>query len=155
MKVFFAVLIFAIIILLAGYWLGARLAAESRVMAVNSSLENNQLAACPPTPNCVNSDSTPADEAHFIIPIADADGTRWAKLLTTINSMEGAKLVTFTDDYAYFTFTTKLLGFVDDVEFHNRPDDKLIAVRSASRVGKSDLGLNRRRVEEIRVALGL
>jgi uncharacterized protein (DUF1499 family) len=94
-------------------------------------------------------------DSHFIVPIADEDGTRWRKLVQIVEKFEGADLVLSTDNYAYFTFTTKHLGFVDDVEFHYRPIEQLIAVRSASRVGKFDFGINRRRVEEIRVALGL
>ena len=155
MKVFFATLLTIAILLAAGYWLANKLAAESRAMGVSSSLSNGLLWPCPSAVfNCVNSDSQPTD-SHFIIPISDPDGTRWAKLVATVDAMEGAELVLSTDDYAYFTFTTKFLRFMDDVEFHNRPADRLIAVRSASRVGKSDLGTNRRRIEDIRVALGL
>ncbi|MES2624498.1 MAG: DUF1499 domain-containing protein [Pseudomonadota bacterium] len=154
MKSFFAVL-FAVAILVAlGYFGGNKLAADSRVMTVRSSLDNNELAPCPPEPNCVNSDSMPTD-SHFIVPISDTDGTRWAKLVATVGKMEGAQLVLSTDNYAYFTFTTKLFGFMNDVEFYRRPAAGLIAIRSASRVGMLDLGTNRRRLEDIRVALGL
>ena len=154
MKIFFGVLLLLAVVVGTGYWAANKLAADSRAITVKSSLENNELAPCPGAPNCVNSDSQPTDD-HFIVPIADSDGTRWAKLVTIVGNMEGAELVLSTDDYAYFTFTTKYLHFMNDVEFHNRPRDQIIAVRSASRVGKSDLGINRRRVEGIRLALGL
>jgi uncharacterized protein (DUF1499 family) len=154
MKTFFATIVMLAILGAGGYWLVQQLAAESREISINSSLINDNLVPCPGGFTCVNSDSMPTD-SHFIIPIADEDGTRWSKLVQTVEKFEGADLVLSTDNYVYFTFTTKHLGFVDDVEFHNRPVEKLIAVRSSSRVGKFDFGINRRRVEEIRVALGL
>src|SRR5688572_8078684 len=154
MKTFFATILMLAVLGAGGYWLVQQLAAESREISINSSLINDKLLPCPAGFTCVNSDSMPTD-SHFIVPIADEDGTRWRKLVQTVDKMEGADLVLSTNDYAYFTFTSKRLGFVDDVEFHHRPAEQLIAVRSASRVGKFDFGINRRRVEEIRVALGL
>ncbi|MFP3434908.1 DUF1499 domain-containing protein, partial [Paraburkholderia sp. SIMBA_061] len=53
----------------------------------------------------------------------------------------------------YAEFKSKLMGFVDDVEFHKDDVNQVINVRSASRLGKSDLGVNRKRVEEIRQQL--
>lgn len=154
MKTFFAAFLIIALVAAGGYRLVRQLAAESREISVNSSLIGDNLLPCPAAFNCVNSDSMPTD-SHFIVPISDEDGTRWSKLVRTVDNMEGAELVLSTDNYAYFTFTVKHLNFVDDVEFHNRPVEKLIAVRSASRVGKIDLGNNRRRVENIRAALGL
>jgi uncharacterized protein (DUF1499 family) len=46
-----------------------------------------------------------------------------------------------------------VFGFVDDLELHLRPAEKLIAVRSAARLGHSDLGVNRKRVEGLRAVL--
>jgi uncharacterized protein (DUF1499 family) len=155
MKTFFPVLLLKLAALMAGgYWIVRQLAAESREIAVSSSLSNDHLWPCPATFTCVNSDSMPTD-SHFIVPIADEDGARWAKLVRVVDNMEGSELVVATDNYVYFTFTTPYLGFVDDIEFHNRPAENLIAVRSAARVGMIDLGNNRRRVEAIRVELGL
>jgi uncharacterized protein (DUF1499 family) len=75
------------------------------------------------------------------------------KLEAVIAAMPGAKLIEKRDDYLYAQFTTRLLKFVDDVEFWVSPTDKVVHVRSASRVGRKDFGVNRARVEAIRAAL--
>jgi uncharacterized protein (DUF1499 family) len=61
--------------------------------------------------------------------------------------------VTETENYLYVEFTSPLMGFVDDVEFHLNKDKSAFEVRSASRLGESDLGVNRKRVESIRAML--
>ncbi len=58
-----------------------------------------------------------------------------------------------TDDYLHAECSSAVFGFVDDLELHLRPAEKLIAVRSASRVGHSDFGVNRKRVEQLRSLL--
>ena len=62
-------------------------------------------------------------------------------------------IVTQTAEYLYAEYQTALLGFVDDVEFWFPPEDGIIHVRSASRLGSSDFGVNRQRIEEIRARL--
>jgi uncharacterized protein (DUF1499 family) len=64
--------------------------------------------------------------------------------------MERTNIITETDNYLYAEFTSKLMGFVDDVEFLLDDSAKVIHVRSASRLGQSDLGVNRKRIEAIR-----
>jgi uncharacterized protein (DUF1499 family) len=68
-------------------------------------------------------------------------------------AMPGAKLVEVRDDYLYAQFTSRVLGFVDDTEFWLDPTAQVVQVRSASRVGRKDFGVNRARVERIRAAL--
>lgn len=63
------------------------------------------------------------------------------------------KIVQTTEDYIRAESSSKLLGFVDDLEFYLPQDAKVIQVRSAARLGESDLGVNRRRIEQIRLAL--
>lgn len=76
-----------------------------------------------------------------------------AKLETIVSQMPGAKIVKSEPDYLYAQFTTRWMKFVDDVEFWYDPVAQVIQVRSASRVGKGDLGVNRKRVEAVRTAL--
>jgi len=76
-----------------------------------------------------------------------------AKIKAIVEGMEGAKLITSTPDYLYAQYTTPLMKFVDDVEFWFDPVANVIQVRSASRIGKGDRGLNRKRVEAVRAAL--
>lgn len=76
-----------------------------------------------------------------------------AKIKAIVEGMEGAKLITSAPDYLYAQYTTTLMKFVDDVEFWFDPAANVIQVRSASRIGKGDRGLNRKRVEAVRAAL--
>lgn len=73
------------------------------------------------------------------------------KLSKIILSMAGTKIIAQQDGYLYAEFKTSFFGFIDDVEFHVNESANRIEVRSASRLGYSDLGLNRSRVESIRV----
>jgi len=115
-------------------------------------VRDGRLAPCPASPNCVTSDA--ADDTHRIAPLA-CRGSREAALATlakVVAAQPGATIVVRRDDYLYATFETPLLGFVDDVEFAALPDRPAIDVRSASRLGYSDLGTNRRRIEAVRAA---
>jgi len=76
-----------------------------------------------------------------------------AKIKAIVEGMDGAKVVKSEPGYLYAQFTTRLMKFVDDVEFWFDPAANVIQVRSASRVGRGDLGVNRRRVEAVRAAL--
>lgn len=77
-----------------------------------------------------------------------------ARIRSIVEAMPGAKIVKSDADYLYAQFTTPLMKFVDDVEFWYDPAAKAIQARSASRVGKSDMGVNRKRIEAVRTALG-
>lgn len=75
------------------------------------------------------------------------------KLKGIVEGMDGAKLISHAPDYLYAQYTTTLMKYVDDVEFWFDPTANAIQVRSSSRLGKSDLGLNRKRIEAVRAAL--
>jgi uncharacterized protein (DUF1499 family) len=64
--------------------------------------------------------------------------------------MDGAQVVKREADYLYATFTTKLMKYTDDVEFWIDPQTSVVQVRSASRLGRKDFGVNRARIEAIR-----
>ena len=114
---------------------------------------SGQLAPCPRTPNCVNSFSQ--DATHSIEPLTyqSTSTEAMAHLKTVIQNMERTKIITETNNYLYAEFKSKLMGFVDDVEFLMDDSAKVIHVRSASRLGESDLGVNRQRIETIRAKL--
>lgn len=76
-----------------------------------------------------------------------------ARISAIVQAMAGAKIVKSDADYLYAQFTTPLMKYVDDVEFWADPAAQVVQVRSASRLGKSDLGLNRKRIEALRAAL--
>ena len=111
------------------------------------------LAPCPSSPNCVSSDA--ADEAQrvnaFALSASPADS--WRVILEEVAALPRTTVVKETANYLHAQCTSALFGFVDDLELHLRTSDKIVAIRSASRVGYSDLGVNRRRVERLREAL--
>ncbi len=116
----------------------------------NLGLKNQLLSPCPGTPNCVSSQEKKSQ--HRIQPINFDGSLELAKqrLYRVINSMRGTRIITQEDVYWHVEFTTQLLRFIDDVEFYFDESQSLIHVRSASRQGYWDLGVNRRRVETIR-----
>lgn len=117
----------------------------------NLGVKNGQLSPCPGSPNCVVSQGRP-DAEHAIDPIAysgDA-ASALARLETVITEMPRTAIIEKTDTYLYAEFTSQLMGYVDDVEFYLDPTAAVIQVRSASRLGQSDLGVNRKRIEAIR-----
>ncbi len=118
-------------------------------------VNNGKLTACLATPNCVSSQAPPSDSQHAIAPIEMSGDvpTTIAALKRVIQAMPRTNIIKETNNYLYVEFTSKLMKFVDDVEFYLDNDTKMIQVRSASRLGESDLGVNRQRIEEIRSKL--
>ncbi len=112
------------------------------------------------TPNSVSSQAVLyADhpQRHYAdigpLPVQGDGPATLARIKTIVAGMHGARVVSSEPDYLYAQFTTPLLKFVDDVEFWFDPAAKVIHVRSASRIGRGDLGENRRRIEAVRIAL--
>jgi uncharacterized protein (DUF1499 family) len=116
-------------------------------------LHDGRLQPCPASPNCVSSDA--ADATHRVEPfdLVGEPQAAWQVLQDTVRAFPRTAIMTVTPDYLHAEFRSFLFRFVDDVEFHLRPAEGIIAVRSASRVGYSDLGVNRERVENLRQAL--
>jgi uncharacterized protein (DUF1499 family) len=76
-----------------------------------------------------------------------------AQIKRIAETMPGATVVESRSDYLYVQFTTRLMKFVDDAEFWFDPASGAVQLRSASRVGRKDFGVNRARIESIRQAL--
>jgi uncharacterized protein (DUF1499 family) len=87
------------------------------------------------------------------LPIIDDASTTLARIRGIVEAMNGAEIITSDEHYLYVQFTTRIMKFVDDAEFWFDPVANVIQVRSASRLGKSDLGVNRKRIETIRQQL--
>jgi uncharacterized protein (DUF1499 family) len=119
---------------------------------VGPGLADGQLAACPNKPNCVSSQAAPSDRRHYIEALTYSDGPAQARerFEQTIAGMPSARVVVREANYWRAEFTSRLWRFVDDVEFLFDDDARRIDIRSASRVGYGDFGVNRRRIEEIR-----
>ncbi|PSR19412.1 DUF1499 domain-containing protein [filamentous cyanobacterium CCP3] len=117
----------------------------------NLGVKAGKLAPCPDSPNCVVSQGD-TDAEHAIAPLSYSGdpAQAMAQLAAIVTAMPRTTIVESTDNYLYAEFASKLMGFVDDVEFYLDPAESVIQVRSASRLGKSDLGVNRQRIEAIR-----
>jgi uncharacterized protein (DUF1499 family) len=121
--------------------------------ASNLGIENGALSPCPQSPNCVVSQN--ADEAHYIAPLVyhtDLDKAREI-VLKVLTAVPRTQAIAQTPNYIQAESKSRIFDFIDDLEFYFPDKEKVIHVRSASRVGESDLGVNRRRVEQIRLAL--
>lgn len=114
-------------------------------------LQGGHLQPCPATPNCVCSEYQ--DQIAYIEPLLYTTTTEqaWAKLKRVI-SETGGTVITEEAGYLRLAYKTPLLRYIDDVEFRLDNTTRRIHVRSASRVGQSDMGANRKRVEKIRLA---
>ncbi len=128
--------------------LAAILAACAGERPKNLGVKDGGLAACPSSPNCVSSFA--AEEGHRIAPFSfnDEPAVAFARLTQMIRQRSDATIIEERSDYLRVELRTTL--FVDDAEFLLDGEKKVIHLRSASRLGYSDLGKNRRRVEEIR-----
>jgi uncharacterized protein (DUF1499 family) len=105
------------------------------------------LAPCPDSPNCVC--SCEIRDSHAVAPVT---GTL-NDVRRALSGMPRVNIVSDADGYLHAEFTTRLMRYVDDVEFLEDSAAGVVHIRSASRVGHSDLGLNRKRVEAIRDAV--
>ncbi|MGH0034675.1 MAG: DUF1499 domain-containing protein [Myxococcota bacterium] len=116
-------------------------------------VRDGALAPCPASPNCVS--SAAGDAEHAIEPLAfEGDpAVAWAAARSAVRELPRTRIVLESEGYLHAESSSALFGFVDDLELWLRPEAGHIAVRSASRVGYSDLGVNRERVEALRTAL--
>jgi uncharacterized protein (DUF1499 family) len=112
-------------------------------------VKDGRLMPCPNSPNCVSSYET--DAPHYTEPLTYIGSRESARntVLSILDGMPDAKIVASQDDYIHVEFTSKIFRFVDDVEFQFVEAQPSIQVRSASRVGYSDLGVNRKRMDQI------
>jgi len=108
-----------------------------------------RLPACPESPNCVSTQATRADQKMEPIRVSGDPAEAFQRLVKLVQGQTRTKLVEQTENYAHFECSTLVFRFVDDVQFLLDREEGLIHFRSASRVGHSDLGTNRRRMTSI------
>jgi uncharacterized protein (DUF1499 family) len=121
----------------------------------NLGVKDGRLAPPKRTPNSVSSQADPADAEHYIAPIpfkGDAPAAM-AAVRKAVEGMEGSTVIRQDGDYLYAEYRTKIMRFVDDVEFVFDAKAVLIHVRSASRLGRRDFGVNRARIEALRARI--
>jgi uncharacterized protein (DUF1499 family) len=113
----------------------------------NLGVRDGRLAPCKRSPNCVSSQADPSDPEHYIAPIHGS----MAAARSAVESFHRTRIIKNEKDYLYAEFRTLLLRYVDDVEFFF--DGRVLQVRSCSRLGRRDFGVNRKRVEALRALI--
>ncbi|MCZ8344188.1 MAG: DUF1499 domain-containing protein [Leptospira sp.] len=114
-------------------------------------IKQGKLKACPSTPNCVSSQTDSKDEEHYLagVPYKKTTPEAMAILKERILNHPRTSIIIEEKNYIYTEFTTLIMRYVDDVEFYFDENSKILHFRSASRLGKSDLGLNRKRINTL------
>jgi uncharacterized protein (DUF1499 family) len=141
------------VITMMSLFIGFGLAACSAPRPGGLGITNGKLAPCPASPNCVSSQAIDAEHRVEPMPYTIARTEALATAKAVIVATPRTKLVSTSDDYLHAEYTSLIFRFVDDLELWFDDAAKLIHVRSASRVGRSDLGVNRKRVEHLRELL--
>jgi uncharacterized protein (DUF1499 family) len=118
-----------------------------------SNLNNDRLDGCPSSPNCVSSEALDAEHAVAPLHLTGDPQKAWKAITKIVGQMPRHTIVEHTNHYLHVECKSRLFRFVDDLELLLDPATMVIAIRSAARVGKSDLGVNRRRVEALRKKL--
>jgi uncharacterized protein (DUF1499 family) len=118
----------------------------------NLGVKNGQLAPCPASPNCVCTHAE--DDEHAIEPLRfiGTPAEAMAKLKQALDMLPRKQVVTETPDYLHVECWSLIFRYTDDVEFLIDGPIQTIQFRSASRIGRSDFGVNRARMEAIRKA---
>lgn len=134
-------------VILGCLWLGAVVLNQFSKPAAPLGVTDGKLAPCPDSPNCVSTQSTQPDKQMEAISFQGPANEAMARIENTLNQMGSIRVATSEDNYLHATATTALLRYIDDVEFYFDAQEQLIHFRSASRIGYSDLGVNRARME--------
>lgn len=119
-------------------------------MAQSNEVFAGRFEPCPDTPNCVSSQANTADEEHYLAPLSvsgDAN-TLMTKAIEVLTEMPRTKLVERSRVYARLEARSLIFRFVDDIELYLDTEKGLLHMRSAARLGHSDLGVNRKRMNK-------
>ena len=116
----------------------------------NLGVHDGRLTGCPDSPNCVSTQAE--DHDHWIAPLTylGDDGVVVETLVRIVDQLPRTRVIRKTQDYLYVEFRSAFFRFIDDVEFFVEAESGRVHLRSASRVGHSDMGVNRERIELIR-----
>ena len=108
---------------------------------------------CPSSPNCVSSEAS--TRRHYVAPfrlaVGEAEG--WRAVRRAVADLPRTSIVDEGKYYVHAECRSRLFGFVDDLELRLVESQGIVAIRSSARVGYSDLGVNRKRVERLRQEL--
>lgn len=147
-KILIVLAILPLLVLICFFILGF----YSKTVKNNYGIIEDELRPCPESPNCVSSQDK--KQTHYIEPIkVESVKSSIQILVNHFNKNPSYSLQQVSNNYLHVIFKSKIFGFRDDVEFFGDPKNNLLHVRSASRVGRSDLNANRKRVENLREVL--
>lgn len=118
----------------------------------NLGVENGQLAPCPNTPNCVSTQLAPPEQHMAPIPFSGSAEEAQDRIRAILEEMPRTEIIEDEDGYIAAVVRSQMFAFPDDVEFVINDDLKVIHFRSASRLGRGDMGVNRKRMEDFREA---
>jgi uncharacterized protein (DUF1499 family) len=118
-----------------------------------NDIDHERLTACPSLPNCVSSEAQDAKHAIAPLILKGDPTTGWEAVVKVVDQLPRSEIVEATNRYLHVECKSRIFRFIDDLELLLNPVTRVIAIRSAARVGKSDLGVNRRRVETLRKKL--
>lgn len=124
------------------------------VAMVTTTSQAQTLPTCPDSPNCVSSQANQSDTTHYIAPFKITDPAKVWQALEQALLQQGRTVITDkTEEVIKAEVTSLLFRFVDDVDVILDASNQIINIRSASRTGYSDFGVNRKRIEALRLAL--
>lgn len=142
-----------IVVLLVGFFSYVTI---SNKLPEGLGVTEGELLPCPPSPNCVSTQASPEEDSeHHVDPIVYTDDRMKTQLLieSYMLGKGNAHLVSSSLGYVHFEVKSPLIGYIDDVEFYLPAADSVVHIRSASRIGYSDFGVNRERVRQIQSLL--
>ncbi len=144
MKIF-SIILLVLVLLVIGRLIYLSMASKTP----ETKLVNGLLRPCPGTPNCVSSEKSKNSGKIAPFTYTGSGKEAWSRLNIAVEKSGG--VVKASDEtYLRAIYTSRIFRFVDDMEFRLDPEKQIIHVRSGSRVGKSDLGVNRKNVENVR-----
>jgi uncharacterized protein (DUF1499 family) len=143
-----AVIVRVGMLLLAIGWMGC-----GGRMPESIGVDNGLFVACPDKPNCVSSFAGDASHQIAALEIEGSADAAWNGLQELVVNTPRVEIVASSENYIHAVYTSAVMRYRDDVEFLLRRGERDIAVRSASRVGHGDMGVNRNRIEAIRETL--
>jgi uncharacterized protein (DUF1499 family) len=116
-------------------------------------LQNGQLRSCPSSPNCVSSRTD--DNDHYVpaLHLQVAPEYGWEQVKSTITALPRTRIITATSEYIHAECRSAVFGFIDDLELQLLREQAQIEIRSFSRLGYYDFGVNRKRVEQLQEVL--
>lgn len=137
-----------IVIVIVGFFIYVKLGNK---MPEDLGVTDGLLKPCPTSPNCVSTQASPDDMVHYVEPIiytGDRKATQ-LKIESSMLSKGRVRIVSSILGYVHFEVKSPFVGYIDDVELYFPEGDSVVHLRSASRVGYSDFGVNRERVRQI------